>query len=93
MNRCSTALKTALVQFPKIIDSIFDSIDAISNEAAKILQKPLMLDGNGSEVLENGGRSATLTPSPAGINSLGDHQNLQVIETTERTATKIHYYC
>jgi hypothetical protein len=51
-----------------------DSIDAISQEAARILQRP-PLDENGSGIVENGGRSATLTPSFA---AEVDHHNLQV---------------
>lgn len=77
-----------LFQFPKIVEAIFDSIDAISIEAARIIQRPLnntILDENGSAVLENGGRSATLTPSfgaaslGGGAGEPGDHHhNLQV---------------
>ena len=54
------------------MENILNTIDAISLEVASLLQKS---DENGSGVLENGGRSATLTPS---FVTEADHHNLQV---------------
>lgn len=61
-------------KFPKVIDGILEAIDAISQEAARILQRPLN-DENGSQIVENGGRSATLTPS---FTTEAEHHGLQV---------------
>jgi mevalonate kinase len=67
------AVRDRLKKFPSVIDAMFTAIDAIAQEASHILQRPA-LDENGSAVLENGGRSATLTPS---FVSEADHHNLQ----------------
>lgn len=65
---------TEAFQFPTVIDSIFTAIDSIAQEAARILERPLS-DENGGAVVENGGRSATLTPS---FVAEADHHSLQV---------------
>jgi mevalonate kinase len=72
-SRMVQAVRDRLKKFPSVIDAMFTAIDAIAQEASHILQRPA-LDENGSAVLENGGRSATLTPS---FVSEADHHNLQ----------------
>lgn len=59
-----------------MIDGLLDSIDAISQEAARILERPV-LDENG--VVENGGRSST-TLAPGVYAPDLDTNNLQVSE-------------
>ncbi|CAD5222670.1 unnamed protein product [Bursaphelenchus xylophilus] len=74
-------------KFPKVIDGILESIDAISQEAARILQRPLP-DENGSQIVENGGRSATLTPSFA---TEAEHHSLQPITIGGRSSSLSSY--
>lgn len=66
-------VKERMKRSPYVVENILNTIDAISLEVASLLQKS---DENGSNVLENGGRSATLTPSP--FVTEADHHNLQV---------------
>ena len=54
------------------MENILNTIDAISLEVASILQKS---EENGGGVVENGGRSATLTPA---FVTDQEHHNLQV---------------
>uniref|UniRef100_A0A914ES42 Mevalonate kinase n=1 Tax=Acrobeloides nanus TaxID=290746 RepID=A0A914ES42_9BILA len=80
-SRMVQTVKERLKKFPEVIDGIFNAIDAISREAARILQKTP--DENGG-ALENGGRSATLTPSFA---PEMDHHSLQPISVGERSSS------
>ncbi|KAI1729456.1 mevalonate kinase [Ditylenchus destructor] len=100
-SRMVQSVRDKLNKFPKIVEAIFDSIDAISIEAARIIQRPLnntILDENGSAVLENGGRSATLTPSfgaaslGGGAGEPGDHHhNLQPVSAGGRSSSLSSY--
>uniref|UniRef100_A0A914R7G2 Uncharacterized protein n=1 Tax=Parascaris equorum TaxID=6256 RepID=A0A914R7G2_PAREQ len=66
----------ALLQFPDVVEGIFNSIDAISRDATRILHRPLEENGD-SEKLVNGGGG---TPVPPGAPcSDYDHHTLQVV--------------
>ncbi|KAI1721132.1 mevalonate kinase [Ditylenchus destructor] len=67
-SRMVQSVRDKLNKFPKIVEAIFDSIDAISLEAARILQRPLnnILDENGSAPVSAGGRSSSLSSYVAG---------------------------
>ena len=71
-SRMVQTVKERMKRSPYVVENILNTIDAISLEGASLLQKS---DENGSGVLENGGRSATLTPS---FVTEADHHNLQV---------------
>jgi hypothetical protein len=76
-------------KYPAVVEPIFDTIDALAYDAAKILQRQIILLNSGAEggengLLENGGRTAALNPqmnlTDAGEvqqNSIGAFQNLQ----------------
>ncbi|KAI6188513.1 hypothetical protein M3Y98_00363000 [Aphelenchoides besseyi] len=86
-SRLVQTVRERFKKFPKVIDGILDSIDAISQEAARILQRPIP-DENGSGIVENGGRSATLTPSFA---PEVDHHNLQPVSAGGRSSSLSSY--
>lgn len=71
-SRMVQAVKEKMKRSPFVVENIMNTIDAISLEVASILQKA---DENGSGIVENGGRSATLTPS---FVSEQEHHSLQV---------------
>uniref|UniRef100_A0A7E5A1E3 Mevalonate kinase n=1 Tax=Panagrellus redivivus TaxID=6233 RepID=A0A7E5A1E3_PANRE len=68
--RMVQTVKERMKRSPFIVENILNTIDSISQEVASILQKA---DENGG-VVENGGRSATLTPA---FMTEMDHTNLQ----------------
>jgi mevalonate kinase len=70
-SRMVQTVKERMKRSPFVVENILNTIDAISLEVAALLQKS---DENGGNVLENGGRSATLTPS---FVTEADHRNLQ----------------
>ena len=91
---CPTSKFTAkliLLQYPAVVEPIFDTIDALAYEAAKILQRQIVLlsattEGGENGLLENGGRTATLSPQTndgleSQQNSVG-HQNLQPVPSS-----------
>ncbi|KAH7731406.1 CBN-MVK-1 protein [Aphelenchoides avenae] len=86
-SRMVQTVRDRLKKFPTVIDSIFTAIDSIAQEAARILERPLS-DENGGAVVENGGRSATLTPS---FVAEADHHSLQPISAGGRSSSLSSY--
>ncbi|KAL3106935.1 hypothetical protein niasHT_020038 [Heterodera trifolii] len=92
-SRLVQTVKENYRKYPAVVEPIFDTIDALAYEAAKVLQRqPFLLSSaggggeNGSVILENGGRTAaegggTLTPhaasAPGGSTDHQQHNNLQ----------------
>nr|CAD2155338.1 unnamed protein product [Meloidogyne enterolobii] len=94
-SRMVQTVKDNYKKYPAVVEPIFDTIDALAYEAAKILQRQFFLlnttdrGGGGGEngsSLENGGRSAALSPQITltdgpdfACNSVGSHhqKNLQ----------------
>lgn len=86
-SRMVQTVKDNYKKYPAVVEPIFDTIDALAYEAAKILQRQFFLlnatdrGGENGSSLENGGRSAalspqiTLTDGPDFVcNSVGSHQ-------------------
>uniref|UniRef100_A0A915AFM4 Mevalonate kinase n=1 Tax=Parascaris univalens TaxID=6257 RepID=A0A915AFM4_PARUN len=73
-SRMVQTVKERLKRFPDVVEGIFNSIDAISRDATRILHRPLEENGD-SEKLVNGGGG---TPVPPGAPcSDYDHHTLQ----------------
>uniref|UniRef100_A0AC34QBP2 Mevalonate kinase n=1 Tax=Panagrolaimus sp. JU765 TaxID=591449 RepID=A0AC34QBP2_9BILA len=84
-SRMVQAVKEKMKRSPFVVENIMNTIDAISLEVASILQKT---DENGSGVVENGGRSATLTPS---FVSEQEHHSLQPVSVGGRSSSLSSY--
>ncbi|VDK67595.1 unnamed protein product [Gongylonema pulchrum] len=65
-----------LLQFPGVVESIFNAIDEISREATKILHRPQEENGD-DERVPNGGNSSSSTGTTGCAD--GEHQSLQAI--------------
>uniref|UniRef100_A0A915MXH3 GHMP kinase N-terminal domain-containing protein n=1 Tax=Meloidogyne javanica TaxID=6303 RepID=A0A915MXH3_MELJA len=93
-SRMVQTVKDNYKKYPAVVEPIFDTIDALAYEAAKILQRQFFLlnttdrggGGENGSSLENGGRSAALSPQITltdgpdfACNSVGSHhqKNLQ----------------
>ncbi|VDM42451.1 unnamed protein product [Toxocara canis] len=74
-SRMVQTVKERLKRFPDVVEGIFNSIDAISRDATRILHRPLEENGD-SEKLVNGGGG---TPVPGAPCSDYDHHTLQVV--------------
>jgi mevalonate kinase len=84
-SRMVQTVKERMKRSPFVVENILNTIDAISLEVAALLQKS---DENGGNVLENGGRSATLTPS---FVTEADHRNLQPMSVGGRSSSLSSY--
>uniref|UniRef100_A0A7E4WBD4 Mevalonate kinase n=1 Tax=Panagrellus redivivus TaxID=6233 RepID=A0A7E4WBD4_PANRE len=82
--RMVQTVKERMKRSPFIVENILNTIDSISQEVASILQKA---DENGG-VVENGGRSATLTPA---FMTEMDHTNLQPVSVGGRSSSLSSY--
>ncbi|KAL4002555.1 GHMP kinases N terminal domain family protein [Acanthocheilonema viteae] len=72
-SRMVQTVKERLKKFPDVVESIFNAIDAISRDAARILHRPPEENG-GDDRVSNGGNSNN---SAGAACTDGDHQSLQ----------------
>ncbi|EJD76008.1 mevalonate kinase [Loa loa] len=72
-SRMVQTVKERLKKFPDVVESIFNAIDAISRDAAKILHRPPEENG-GDERVSNGGNSNSSVIMACAD---GEHQSLQ----------------
>ncbi|VDK60039.1 unnamed protein product [Anisakis simplex] len=76
-------------QFPDVVEGIFNSIDAISRDATRILHRPLEVNGD-SEKLVNGGGGGTAFNAGVMPCSDYDHHSLQVVNTSTLSLPKFY---
>ncbi|VDK68211.1 unnamed protein product [Onchocerca ochengi] len=74
-SRMVQTVKERLKKFPDVVDSIFNAIDAVSRDAARILHRPPEENGDDERVSNSGNGNSNNSASMACADS--DHQSLQ----------------
>ncbi|EGT54707.1 CBN-MVK-1 protein [Caenorhabditis brenneri] len=87
--RMVQAVKERLKKLPQVVEGMFSSIDAISQEAAKILHRPLLEENGGGDsgVQENG-----LGPMGGSNMVEQDHHSLQPTRTASVRSSSLSSY-
>uniref|UniRef100_A0A8R1XZL3 Mevalonate kinase n=1 Tax=Onchocerca volvulus TaxID=6282 RepID=A0A8R1XZL3_ONCVO len=74
-SRMVQTVKERLKKFPDVVDSIFNAIDAVSRDAARILHRPPEENGDDERMSNSGNGNSNNSASMACADS--DHQSLQ----------------